>query len=511
VETQPRVWDIDVADEAATNALAARVATYVAAGDLVALSGELGSGKTTFARALIRTLTGDPDLEVPSPTYTLMQVYDGSGFPIVHADLFRINNPSELAELGWEESAQGAVVIVEWPEQAGDQLPPDRLDVRIELAPASSETQRRVTLSGNGTFAPRLAQVKAIQDLLARGGWTDATRSLVQGDASTRSFERLTKPDGSSAILMISPARPDGPPVRYGKPYSAIARLAESIKPYIAMTRALRLQGFSAPEIYADDAEIGLALLEDLGAERFVDKNGPIPERYLEAVALLASLHGRTVPDSVPFADGQYRIPAYDLDALLIEVDLLVDWYAPHVAKANLSSGTRATFVNLWRQLLVDIALARPTWTLRDYHSPNLIWLPERDGIARVGLVDFQDCVMGHPAYDVASLLQDARVTVPDELELKLLGGYARLRKHFDPKFDMTTFARAYAILGAQRATKVLGIFARLDKRDHKPWYHAHMPRVESYLRKNLNHPALANLRGWYDEYLWSAPAARSA
>ena len=511
METQPRVWDIDVADEAATNALAARVATYVAAGDLVALSGELGSGKTTFARALIRTLTSDPDLEVPSPTYTLMQVYEGSGFPIVHADLFRINDPSELAELGWEESAQGAVVIVEWPEQAGDQLPPDRLDVRIELAPDLSETQRRVTLSGNGTFAPRLAQVKAIQDLLARGGWTDATRSLIQGDASTRSFERLTKPDGSSAILMISPARPDGPPVRYGKPYSAIARLAESIKPYVAMNRALRLQGFSAPEIYAEDVEIGLALLEDLGAERFVDKNGPIPERYLEAVALLASLHGRTVPDSVPLADAQYRIPAYDLDALLIEVDLLVDWYAPHVAKANLSSGTRATFVNLWRQLLVDITLARTTWTLRDYHSPNLIWLPRRDGIARVGLVDFQDCVMGHPAYDLASLLQDARVTVPDELELKLLGGYARLRKHFDPNFDMTTFARAYAVLGAQRATKVLGIFARLDKRDHKPWYHAHMPRVESYLRKNLNHPALANLRGWYDEYLWSAPAARSA
>jgi tRNA threonylcarbamoyl adenosine modification protein YjeE len=511
VETQPRVWDIDVADEAATSALAARVASYVGAGDLVALSGELGSGKTTFARALIRTLTGDPDLEVPSPTYTLMQVYEGGGFPIVHADLFRINNPSELAELGWEESAEGAVVIVEWPEQAGDQLPPDRLDVRIELAPDLGDTQRRVTLSGSGTFAPRLAQVKAIQDMLARGGWTDAARSLIQGDASTRSFERLTKPDGSSAILMISPARPDGPPVRYGKPYSAIARLAESIKPYIAMNRALRLQRFSAPEIYAEDAEIGLALLEDLGAERFVDKNGPIPERYLEAVALLASLHGRNVPDAVPFANGQYRIPAYDLDALLIEVDLLVDWYAPHVAKANLSSGTRATFVNLWRQLLVDIALARPTWTLRDYHSPNLIWLAEREGIARVGLVDFQDCVMGHPAYDVASLLQDARVTVPDELELKLLGGYARLRKHFDPNFDMTSFARAYAILGAQRATKVLGIFARLDKRDHKPWYHAHMPRVESYLRKSLNHPALANLRGWYDEYLWSVPAARSA
>jgi tRNA threonylcarbamoyl adenosine modification protein YjeE len=504
VETQPTVWDIDVADEAATNALAVRVASYVGAGDLVALSGELGSGKTTFARALIRTLTRDPDLEVPSPTYTLMQVYDGAGFPIVHADLFRINNPAELEELGWEESAEGAVVLVEWPEQAGDALPPDRLDVRIELVSEQDETHRQVTLSGSGTFGPRLARLKAIQDLLSRAGWSEAARSLIQGDASTRSFERLEKPDGSSAILMISPARPDGPPVRYGKPYSAIARLAETIKPFLAVDRALRAQGFSAPEIHAEDAETGLALLEDLGTERFVDDNGPIPERYLEAVALLASLHGRNLSDVVPLVEGHYRIPAYDLDALLIEVELLVDWYAPHVAKATLSSGTRATFVNLWRQVLVEIALARPTWALRDYHSPNLIWLAEREGIARVGLVDFQDCVMGHPAYDLASLLQDARVTVPDDLELRLLGAYARLRKQADSNFDMSTFARAYAILGAQRATKVLGIFARLDKRDHKPWYHAHMPRVETYLRKSLDHPALANLRGWYDEYLWS-------
>jgi aminoglycoside/choline kinase family phosphotransferase len=351
-----------------------------------------------------------------------------------------------------------------------------------------------------------LARVKAIQDLLSRAGWSDATRNFMQGDASSRSFERLQKRGGRNAVLMISPARPDGPPVRYGKPYSAIARLAENIKPYLAMSRALREQGFSAPEIYAEDAGAGLALLEDLGTGGFVDDDRPIPERYLEAVSLLANLHARGATDLVSLVGGNYRIPTYDLDALLIEVELLVDWYAPHVSKANLSSGTRATFVNLWRQVLVEIALARPTWTLRDYHSPNLIWLPQREGIARVGLVDFQDCVMGHPAYDVASLLQDARVTVPDDLELKLLGAYARQRKQADPNFDMVPFVRAYAIVGAQRATKILGIFARLDKRDHKPWYHAHMPRVESYLCKNLNHPALAGLRSWYVDYLWPAP-----
>jgi aminoglycoside/choline kinase family phosphotransferase len=127
------------------------------------------------------------------------------------------------------------------------------------------------------------------------------------------------------------------------------------------------------------------------------------------------------------------------------------------------------------------------------------LWLAERKGVARIGILDFQDCVLGHPAYDVASLGQDARVDAPDELELKLLAYYAKLRREADSEFDMAAFAKAYAILAAQRATKILGIFARLDQRDRKPQYLAHLPRVESYLRKSLRHPALADVRAWYE------------
>jgi aminoglycoside/choline kinase family phosphotransferase len=147
---------------------------------------------------------------------------------------------------------------------------------------------------------------------------------------------------------------------------------------------------------------------------------------------------------------------------------------------------------------------------LRDYHSPNLIWLPDREGLQKVGIIDFQDCVQGHPAYDLVSLLQDARVDVPDELELKLLTHYTRQRRHDTPEFDMSAFAMSYAILGAQRATKILGIFARLDRRDGKPQYLAHLPRVERYLAKDLAHPDLAALRAWYAEYLPRLLASRS-
>jgi aminoglycoside/choline kinase family phosphotransferase len=273
------------------------------------------------------------------------------------------------------------------------------------------------------------------------------------------------------------------------------------------MDRGLRDQGFSAPAILAEDLETGLLILEDFGAEPVVSDKGPIPERYAEAVRLLATLHARQLPDVLAVgSDREYAIPPFDLDALMIEAELLLDWYLPEMAGTEPSGSVRAEFGHLWRGTLDPILAAPQTWTLRDFHSPNLIWMPRRMGISRIGLLDFQDAVLGHPAYDVASLLQDARVTVPAELELKLLGVYAAARKAADPSFDMGDFAAAYAILGAQRATKIMGIFARLNRRDGKPAYLRHLPRIKAYLTRNLTHPALARLTGWYEAQLPPEP-----
>ena len=318
-------------------------------GDLVTLSGELGAGKTTFARALIRDLVGDPDLEVPSPTFTLIQVYesharDTSRFPIVHADLFRIKDPSELAELGWEEASEGALVIVEWPERASGGLAGDRLDIAFHLSGERGSDARAVAVTGIGAFGTRLTLSRAIREIFSRGGFADATRTFMMGDASTRAYERLAKPDGTKAILMISPPRPDGPAIRYGKPYSAIAHLAEDIRPYLAIGAGLRELGFSAPVVLAHDTDVGLAIIEDLGADLMVDAAGDIiVERYTEAVAALARLHAANPPKELSDGDGgHYAIPPYDLEALTIEVELLPEWYAPHIAKVMPSSGAKA-------------------------------------------------------------------------------------------------------------------------------------------------------------------------
>ena len=380
----------------------------------------------------------------------------------------------------------------------------NRLDIELKVDQDKGPCYRAVTLTGAGSFAARLARAKAVHEILERSGWSGAERIFMQGDASARSYERLVKTGGASAILMISPPRPDGPPIRYGKSYSAIAKLAEDIRPFIAIGKGLREQGLSAPEILAFDLAAGLAVIEDLGNEPLTSESGIIEDRYAAALAALAHLHRANLSDTLPIDDDEtYRIPVYDVDALSIEIELLLDWYVPYIACAQLASGAKATFVNLWRQAVQSVLAARPTWTLRDFHSPNLIWLARREGIARVGIIDFQDCVLGHAAYDVVSLLQDARVDVPQEVELKLLAQYARRRRDEDDRASMWRDLSAPMLFwGRSAQRKSLGIFARLDERDQKPQYLVHLPRVENYLAKNLEHPALAELKLWYEENL---------
>jgi aminoglycoside/choline kinase family phosphotransferase len=306
--------------------------------------------------------------------------------------------------------------------------------------------------------------------------------------------------EGTSTILMNSPRRTDGPVVRDGKPYSAIAHLAEDVTPFVAMAQALRARGLSAPAIFAVDREAGLLLIEDLGNELVVagDPPAPVEQRYEVAVDLLAALHLQLLPDVLPVEPGvDYRLPHYDLEALLIEIELLLDWYLPKL-KARISDARRDSYLSLWRDALLPVVEGAQCWVLRDFHSPNLLWLPDREGVARIGLLDFQDAVMGSPAYDLASLLQDARVDVPELMEISLLSRYTRARLTAQAGFDAPGFARAYATLAAQRASKILGIFARLERRDGKPQYLRHLPRVWAYLQRSLAHPALAQLNSWY-------------
>src|SRR5450759_5475300 len=237
-------FTVALADEKATRRLMVDIAGAIEPGDLITLSGDLGAGKTTFARALIRHLAGDESIEVPSPTFTLMQSYELPRFPLVHADLYRLSGPGELAELGFDDLPEGAVTLLEWPDRAAGHLPPNRFDVALTLSPQQGETFRHARVTGYGTFAARAERIAIIRRFLERAGFGLASRQRIQGDASTRCYERLTLED-ASYILMNSPRRPDGPVVRDGKPYSAIAHLAESVTPFVAMAQALRAVSYT--------------------------------------------------------------------------------------------------------------------------------------------------------------------------------------------------------------------------------------------------------------------------
>jgi N-acetylmuramate 1-kinase len=486
-------------NERAMHRLVVDIAASIERGDLVTLSGDLGAGKTTFARALIRHLASDEQLEVPSPTFTLVQTYDLPRFPIVHGDLYRVTGSSELAELGFDDLPDGAVVLLEWPDRAAAFLPANRLDLTITLAPQLGPEVRNVRITGYGTVAARAERLSAVRHFLDRTGYADAERQRLAGDASTRTYERLTLAD-RQVILMNAPRRADGPPVKDGKSYSAIAHLAEDVKAFVAIANALRDHGFSAPEIYATDLDQGLVILEDLGAYQVVDGDPPSPLEvcYELAVDLLVELHDLELPDTLPVSsDADYQIPHYDMGAFLIEAELLTDWYLPHIGVA-LPLAARDAYNALWREALAPVLAEPTTWVLRDFHSPNLLFLPEREHTARIGMLDFQDALLGPAAYDLASLLQDARVDISERMELELLGRYARARRDHSRFFDTSDFARIYSTLAAQRASKILGIFARLNRRDGKSQYLRHMPRVWGYLQRSLAHPSLAALNAWY-------------
>jgi aminoglycoside/choline kinase family phosphotransferase len=194
----------------------------------------------------------------------------------------------------------------------------------------------------------------------------------------------------------------------------------------------------------------------------------------------------------------RYRLPGYDAGAMLIEASLLIDWLWPALHGEDTPPGLAEEFAALWRPHLALAEKADLGWVLRDYHSPNLMWLPDRDGIKRVGILDFQDALRGPLAYDLVSLLQDARLDVPEALERELFARYCAARGAQNKTFSGDRFASLYAMLGAQRNSKILGIFARLAKRDGKRGYLAHIPRVARYLERDLAHPDLAELRRFY-------------
>ncbi|MEX3010864.1 tRNA (adenosine(37)-N6)-threonylcarbamoyltransferase complex ATPase subunit type 1 TsaE [Hoeflea sp. TYP-13] len=483
-----------MSDERATDRLGQDLALALQAGDCLALYGDLGAGKSTLARALIRCIAEITDLDVPSPTFTLVQSYD-LRIRIAHFDLYRIGDPDELIELGLDEALEEGAVLIEWPEKARDFLPDDAIAVVLE----EEDEGRRAQVSGPQAAMERIGRSLQVRSFLDRSGCGDADRQHYQGDASTRVYEKIRRKDGIDRVLMNAPKRLIGPVLKDGKRYAQIAHVAEDVRPFVAVGGFLQQAGFHTPEIFAQDLDAGFLLLEDLGGNGILDKQGkPIVDRWEAAIDCLVALHRTKIPSNIALPDGPaHEIPPFDRDAMMIEVELLLSWFLPHKHGKEPQQDLKDRFHEVWNGLIDCLATAENSLVLRDFHSPNLLWQAGKRGISRVGLIDFQDAMIGPAAYDVASIVQDARVTVDPALRNRLVWRYERARKD-DPSFDLPAFREALAIMQAQRATKILGLFVRLKQRDGKPGYVRHLPRIEAYLNHALAHPVLRPLHDCY-------------
>ncbi len=491
--TNEAVLSLFLEDERSTDRLGEDLALALRAGDCLALSGDLGTGKSSLARALLRAMADDEELEVPSPTFTLVQSYD-LRIPVSHFDLYRLGDPGELTELGFDEALQNGICLVEWPEMAEGDLPVDRINLRLD----HEGKGRRVTISAPKAQTARIRRVLAIRDFLGKAGFPEARRRFLTGDASLRAYEAIY-PDGARRILMDWPPLPEGPPVLDGKPYPKVAHLAENAYPFVAIADTLREAGFATPEIYDVDYDQGILLIEDLGSDGVLDDDGkPIAERYRASVECLALLHSLKIPQDIPLAGGHvHHVPDFDRTAMKMEVRLVLDWHLPWKRNgAAASDGERADYLDIWDKLIDELATAETNLLLRDFHSPNIIWRASEAGIKRVGLIDFQDAMIGPTSYDLASITQDARVTIGPRLFQQLMDDYLSLRRA-QGNFDEARFMKSWAIMSAQRNCKLAGLWVRLMQRDGKPGYMKHMPRTLSYLEVALQHETLAPLRDW--------------
>jgi aminoglycoside/choline kinase family phosphotransferase len=325
-----------------------------------------------------------------------------------------------------------------------------------------------------------VSDARPVEAFLDASGWRGASLAPLAGDASFRRYLRVAH--GRCRGMLM-----DAPPPK------------EDVRPFLAIGAWLAERGFSVPRFLSADDRQGLLLLEDLGDavfSRLLDAgHDPVP-LYAAAVDVLALLHRFAPPDFVP---------RYDDARILEEGRILLDWYLPTLTGKPAAAALYDEYAALWREVLPLTREGGASEVLvhRDYFADNLMWLPERQGVARVGLIDFQDAVIGPAAYDVMSLLQDSRRALTEALTEAMLNRYM---DHMAIA-DRAAFRTAWTVLGAQRNARIVGLWPRLWQRDGKPRYLRFMAQTWRLLEADLGHPALERLRDWFDRTI--APALR--
>lgn len=349
----------------------------------------------------------------------------------------------------------------------------------------------------------------AIDAIIQKAGFENCQRIKLMEDASTRSYERLYK-DNQTAILMKAPPGNENPPCpkdadadeRLDLGWNATSRLAGSrVEAFVALSNFLSRNGFSTPRIYASDVEEGLAIIEDLGNDLYAEvlKGG---DKFLEqslytlAGELLAKLHNTEIPLELPAPNGAWHLLEFDALALTVNADLFVSWVPQFLGMEAYSQEILAEWAQIRSDLIAKILKHPRELTLRDYHAENMLYLHDREGLARIGLLDFQDAVIGFRAWDFSMLLHDARRDVSKDAHEAAIKAYVNVMR-----VDEADLRHEIDLEGAINILRIIGIFSRLIERDKKEKYRAFMPRMVGHLENVLKNPELQALKNWIDKY----------
>ncbi|GAB5388823.1 MAG: hypothetical protein Alpg2KO_17910 [Alphaproteobacteria bacterium] len=508
-----------IESEDQTIALGRALADHLRAGDLVALHGTLGMGKSVLARAIVQASCPDAN-EVPSPTFTLMQLYTSkAGHPVWHMDLYRLTESDEIWELGWDE-AGSALVLMEWPDRMGPYMPDARLDILLEHGEGA--TARKVTLTANGGFACEWFSDLHV-GLQTQGGIDTVSQTRLKGQSKTKNSEGNADPmaaaeqmtenlnspansiDDPGAGLLKRPVAERIPMVcdassrcyerivfKAGEPITAVLMDArtepQSLKGFAHISSILNRCGIAVPAIYATKPDEGVALIEDFGDDLFgglIDR-GADPEPLLKlGVDVLTRLHHSFSRDLAG------PVPVYDAGLLAGQSRWAIEYWLKDKVETPIDVNDLGDKLEAaLRPVLARSFAALPgSLLLRDYHADNLIRRPDQTGVAQAGVIDFQDAGLGPVLYDLISLLEDARRDYSDDLRARMIARYLTACP-----INPDLVPGAWAAIAAQRHLRVLGVFHRLKSIGRDEYMH-HCPRVEALLLRHLSHPALAPVK----------------
>jgi len=451
-------------------------------GDLLALNGEIGSGKTTLTKHLINYLTATRIDEINSPTFNLCQTYSNEDLIISHYDFYRLDYLQEIEELDINDSIKNNFTIIEWANKFSSILPKDHIEIQID----NKSDKREYKILFHGEYAKKIAGHKNRLSFLSNSNLNIKKITNMRGDASKRKYYRVN--DGTENFVLM-----DALEDSINK-----TTTSKTITDFIIFRQYLEDIGLRVPKIYEFDIQKQLILEEDLGLTTYDELYSKLSFQDLinpaiESLLILVHSNYKNIND----LDGKAFEPQnFDEKVFINESKIFIDYYWPYVKNSICPEEEKYEFLSIIENIYSDLSTDK-TLVLRDYHSPNLHYLQNEKGHKKCALIDFQDALLGHPLYDLVSLAQDARFTISEDQERYIVDTFEDKFLFNDFQLSKSSFNEQYKILAIQRSLKILGIFARLSLLEGKNNYIIHMPRVLDYIRRSMDCSLLNNLTHW--------------